>query len=80
RVPLQSPQTASNYSTELALSMFIALEHSSESTYAKIQQATQRAFPTSELPTFHQTKRLLANLSGVTSVVKDMCVNSCAAF
>ncbi|KAI6094453.1 hypothetical protein EV401DRAFT_2164076, partial [Pisolithus croceorrhizus] len=67
-------------SIEIALSMFIALEHSSESTYAKIQWAIQKGFPDSELPTFHQTKRILANLSGVTSVVKDMCVNSCAAF
>ncbi|KAI6102378.1 hypothetical protein EDD17DRAFT_1900166 [Pisolithus thermaeus] len=43
-------------SIEIALSMFIALEHSSESTYAKIQWAIQKGFPDSELPTFHKTK------------------------
>ncbi|KAI6148360.1 hypothetical protein BKA82DRAFT_3926914, partial [Pisolithus tinctorius] len=74
------PLHIDDLSTELALSMFLALEHSSENAYTKIQRAVQKAFPDCELPMFHQTKRLLANLSGVTSVVKDMCINSCAAF
>ncbi|KAI6002448.1 hypothetical protein F5J12DRAFT_723081, partial [Pisolithus orientalis] len=69
-----------NLSTELAFSMFLALKHSSENAYTKIQRAAQKTFPNCELPTFQQTKHLLTNLSGVTSVVKDMCINSCAAF
>ncbi|KAI6021195.1 hypothetical protein EDC04DRAFT_2901385 [Pisolithus marmoratus] len=56
RNPLKEPLRIEDPSIELALSMFIALEHSSESTYAKIQQAIQKSFPNSELPTFHQTK------------------------
>ncbi|KAI5998504.1 hypothetical protein F5J12DRAFT_724804, partial [Pisolithus orientalis] len=67
-------------STELALSMFLALEHSSENAYTKIQRAIQKTFPDCKLPMFHQTRCLLANLSRVMSVVKDMCINSCAAF
>ena len=66
--------------TELALSMFIALEHSSESMYEKIRRAIEQCFADVELPSFHQTKRILADLSGVTSIVKDMCINSCAAY
>ncbi|KAI5991815.1 hypothetical protein EDD15DRAFT_2124654, partial [Pisolithus albus] len=80
RNPPTEPLRIEDPSTEFALSTFIALEHSSESTYVKIRQAAQKAYPPSKLPTFHQTKRILANLSGVTSVVRDMCVNSCAAF
>ena len=66
--------------TELTLSMFIALEHSSESTYEKIRRSIEQCFPDAKLPSFHQIKRILADLSGVTSVVKDMCINSCAAY
>jgi len=60
--------------------MFIALEHSFESTYEKIRRAIEQCFADVELLSFHQTKRILADLSGVTSIVKDMCINSCAAY
>ncbi|KAI6095241.1 hypothetical protein F5141DRAFT_969475, partial [Pisolithus sp. B1] len=78
--PPKDPLCVNDWYTELALSMFIALKHSSESTYEKIHRAIQNCFPDAELPSFHQTKWLLADLSGVMSMVKHMCVNSCAAY
>lgn len=78
--PPKEPLCVDDWYTELALSMFIALEHSSESMYEKIQKAINKCFPDAELPSFHRTKSLLTRLSGVTSVVKDMCINSCAAY
>ncbi|KAI6004300.1 hypothetical protein EDD15DRAFT_2130849, partial [Pisolithus albus] len=80
RNPPKDPLCVDDPYTELALSMFIALEHSSEITYEKIRKAIQKCLQGIELPSFHQTKRLLADLSGVMSVVKDMCVNSCATY
>ncbi|KAI6138757.1 hypothetical protein EDD17DRAFT_1770874 [Pisolithus thermaeus] len=56
RNPPKEALSIEDPSIEIALSMFIALEHSSESMYAKIQWAIQKGFPDSELPTFHQTK------------------------
>ncbi|KAI5981391.1 hypothetical protein F5J12DRAFT_731438, partial [Pisolithus orientalis] len=64
----------------LALSMFLTLECSSESTYEKIQKAVEKCFPDARILSFHQSKHILTNLSGVTSVVNHMCINSCAAF
>ena len=80
RNPPKAPLRVDDRYTELALSMFIALEHSSESTYEKIQRAIEQCFPDAEIPSFYQTKCILAGLSGVTSIVKDMCINSCAAY
>ncbi|KIK23437.1 hypothetical protein PISMIDRAFT_100434 [Pisolithus microcarpus 441] len=80
RNPPTEPLCVDDPYTTLALSMFIALEHSSERTYEKIRKAIEKCFQDAELPSFHQTKRLLADLSGVTSVVKHMCINSCAAY
>ncbi|KAI6008935.1 hypothetical protein F5J12DRAFT_702302, partial [Pisolithus orientalis] len=74
------PLCVDDLSTELVLSMFLALKHSSENAYMKTQRAIQKTFPDCELPTFHQMKCLLTNLSRVTSIVKDMCINSCTAF
>ncbi|KAI6025526.1 hypothetical protein EDC04DRAFT_2899734 [Pisolithus marmoratus] len=52
--PPKEPLQIEDPSIELALLMFIVLEHSSESTYAKIQQAIQKSFPIPNSP--HSTK------------------------
>ncbi|KIK25411.1 hypothetical protein PISMIDRAFT_9618 [Pisolithus microcarpus 441] len=80
RNPPQEPLSVDDWYRELSLSIFIALEHSSESTYEKIRKAIEKCFPEAEIASFHQTKRVLADLSGVTSVAHHMCVNSCAAY
>jgi hypothetical protein len=66
--------------TELALSMFLALEHSSQDTFEKIRRAIEKCFPDSHLPSFHQTKKILSELSGVEPLVNDACVTNCLAF
>ncbi|KIK15072.1 hypothetical protein PISMIDRAFT_16793 [Pisolithus microcarpus 441] len=80
RNPPKEPLCMDDRYTELALSMFIALEHSSEATYEKIWQAIRKCFPEAELPSFHQTECILSNLSGVMSIVNNMCINSCVAY
>ena len=65
---------------KLAIEIFMALEHSSEASYDKIRSSIQACFPDSQLPSFYQVKCLLADLTGVTSVIDHMCVNSCVAF
>ena len=65
---------------KLAIEIFMALEHSSEASYDKIRSSIQTCFPDSQLPSFYQVKRLLADLTGVTSVIDHMCINSCVAF
>lgn len=67
-------------STILALRMFMALEHSSQDTYVQIREAVIECYPDSDVPPFHRVKTILANLSGVESLVDHMCINSCTAF
>ena len=59
RNPPKEPLRVDDQYTELALSMFIVLKHSSESTYEKIQKAINKCFPDAELPSFHRTKSSL---------------------
>ena len=66
--------------TKLALSMFFALEHSSEESYERIRRSIHDRHPDTLLPSFYHVKQMLADFSGVTSLVNDMCINSCAAF
>lgn len=66
--------------TKLALSIFFTLEHSSEESYERIQCSIRDRHSDTLLPSFYHVKQVLADFSGVTSLVNDMCINSCAAF
>ncbi|KAI6004275.1 hypothetical protein EDD15DRAFT_2223541 [Pisolithus albus] len=69
RTPPKEPLRIDDPYMELASTIFIELENSpeeSEETYEKIRKAIERCFPDSELLSFHQTKRLLTDPSGVT--------------
>ena len=65
---------------KLAIEIFVALEHSSEATYDKIRTSIHAHVPGSQLPSFYQVKQLLADATGITSIVNHMCMNSCTAF
>jgi len=58
----------------------MALKHSSEATYNKICSSIHVHIPGSQLPLFYQVKQLLTDITGVTSIVNHMCINSCTAF
>ena len=58
----------------------MALEHSSQDTYVQIREAVIDCYPDSDVPPFHRVKTILADLSGVESLVDHMCINSCTAF
>ncbi|KAG1823873.1 uncharacterized protein BJ212DRAFT_1296395 [Suillus subaureus] len=62
------------------VTLFLALEHSSEDAFHKTCAATLAQHPEDEIPSLHQVKNIITDLSGVTSIVKDMCIDSCVAF
>ncbi|KAG1725615.1 uncharacterized protein EDB91DRAFT_1239764 [Suillus paluster] len=72
RNPPSYPATVDDPAVDFALSMFLALEHSSEAAYEDIQTAAHRCFPESDIPS--------VTLSVVDSVVDHMCINTCVAF
>ncbi|KAJ8588647.1 hypothetical protein M405DRAFT_792718 [Rhizopogon salebrosus TDB-379] len=80
RNPPSYPATIDDPCVNLALSMFLALEHSSEEAYADIRTAVHQCFPGSDIPSLYQVKKILTELSGVVSVVDHMCPNTCVAF
>ncbi|OBZ70829.1 hypothetical protein A0H81_09275 [Grifola frondosa] len=64
----------------LSLDIFLAVSHASQQTYNDIRDALKRYDPSCEIYTFHQIKQKVKELSGITSVISHMCVNSCVAF
>ncbi|KAI0040163.1 hypothetical protein FA95DRAFT_1585105 [Auriscalpium vulgare] len=81
---LRHPLTAAVDLTEsglrLSLDIYLAITNASEQTYNDVCAAILRAHPEDELLSFRQIKQRVADISGVTSIVHDMCVKSCLAY
>jgi hypothetical protein len=64
--------------TCLAINMYLG--NPSEATYKVNRRAFLRRLPEADIPSYYKTKRLVADLTGVDSVVHHMCINLCIAY
>ena len=79
RNPLhEQPSLLLNKDTRLALKLFLA--NPSEITYELNRAAILDCYPDTDLPTYYRTTRLVADITGIESIVHHMCVNSCIAY
>jgi hypothetical protein len=79
RSPLREQSSlAIDDDTCLAIDMYLG--NPSEATYEVNRRAFLHQLPEVDIPSFYKTKRLVANLTGVDSVVHHMCINSCIAY
>ncbi len=58
----------------------MACSNASEATYTAVRNSVLRRFDNADILSYHRVKALVADLTGVTSIVDDMCINSCTAF
>jgi hypothetical protein len=64
----------------LAVDLYLAVENASQDTYNAVRTAILRRYPESELLSYAQTKNKIAQMSGITPLVHNMCINSCLAY
>ncbi|KAI0714306.1 hypothetical protein C8T65DRAFT_573536, partial [Cerioporus squamosus] len=60
--------------------MYIARGDASEANYADNRAAFLELHPDDPLPSYETVKNLVAQLTGVSALHTDMCVNTCVAF
>ena len=82
---LRNPQTArfameTQPDLRLAFDIFLASLKASTDIYNITRESIMRRHPEDSLPTYNQMKKILAEITGVGSVVHPMCKNSCIAF
>jgi hypothetical protein len=63
-----------------SIDVYLAVTTASEATYNAMCLATLHRYPDSGMLTYHRVKRLVADLSGVVPIIKDMCYNSCVGY
>jgi hypothetical protein len=56
------------------------LGNPSEATYEVNRKSFLRRLPEATIPSYYKAKRLVADLTGVESVMHHMCINSCIAY
>ncbi len=64
----------------LGLEIFLVGMKSSVDTYVSMREAILRRHSSDQIPTYDQIKRIITEITGVTSVAHPMCRNSCIAF
>ncbi|KAJ3831073.1 hypothetical protein F5878DRAFT_507534, partial [Lentinula raphanica] len=80
RDPLQEEVTITNPDHRLSIDIFLAVTNAAEDTYNTVRSVILRRYPDSDILTFYKVKKLVVSLSGVQSVYRDMCINSCVGF
>lgn len=80
RHPIQEPLDISDPDIRFSIKLFLSVGNASQETYTSVREAILERYPDSLVLSFDQVKRKVTELSGVVSVVHDMCPNSCIAY
>ncbi|KAF8164219.1 hypothetical protein K438DRAFT_1984740 [Mycena galopus ATCC 62051] len=64
----------------LSIKNFLSLTNASDKAYTEIRDNIMSRFPECQMLSHHLVKQKIIDLTGVVSIVNDMCVNSCVAF
>ena len=63
-----------------SLSLFLSMQNAPQEVYTSTRETILHHHPTDELLTLDRVKRLVAEISGVIPIARDMCINSCMAY
>lgn len=78
--PPTIPIDLSDPNLRMSIDLYLAVRNASEETYNATRIAIMRRHPEDQILSYHVVRRKVTELTGVTSVVHDMCINSCVAF
>ena len=70
--PPQSP-SGLDQSTQFSIKLFISTLNSSQQTYESVRAAVLERYPEDNILSYHEVKKVLEELTGVTSIAHDMC-------
>ncbi|GBE82064.1 hypothetical protein SCP_0404420 [Sparassis crispa] len=77
--PLTEPM-ALTPDEQLSIKLFLADTDGSEKIYNEVREAILEWHPEDKILTHHCVKRKVAEISGITPILEDMCPNSCISY
>ena len=78
--PPQEEMELDDPNLQLALDLFLAVSNSSQETYHSVHKAILHCYPQEDMLTYDQIKHHATQLSGITPLIHNMCVNSCITY
>ncbi|KAG6896261.1 hypothetical protein C0992_009418 [Termitomyces sp. T32_za158] len=78
--PCESFEFDDDHDCDTLLSIRLFMASQTVKSYNASKEAVEIAHPTDNVLSYDQVKRLIANITGVQPIVKDMCQNSCMAY
>jgi hypothetical protein len=63
-----------------AIDLFVSATHASEESYEMAHRANQCHHPEDSLPSHHQIKCIVSEITGIHPILHHMCPKSCVAF
>ena len=80
RHPLEEVTELDDPDIRLSIDLFLADTDGSEKIYNESRAACLRRHSTDKVLSHHLVKKKVAELSGITSIIHDMCPNTCVAY
>lgn len=78
--PLHDISALDDPDKRLSLKLFLASSKMSQETYNDVRKAIMERHPETKILSYYLVKKLAADMTGISSISDDMCVNSCLAF
>ncbi|KAG1747773.1 uncharacterized protein EDB91DRAFT_1079495 [Suillus paluster] len=82
RNPYQTGLEIDSSAVRHGIATYFALEHSAINAYESIRQSAARCLEgeATQIPSYYNVERLIAEYTGVESIEHDMCPDTCVAF
>lgn len=64
----------------LSIDLYLAINNASEQTYNDMRRSIAYCYPDSAMLSFYQVKSRVKAITGITPIIRDMCMNSCVGF
>ena len=65
---------------QFSLELFLGTHDSPQHVYTSVKKIIERQYPQSELLSLEKVKQLMVEITGVSPITDDMCINSCVAY
>ncbi|KDQ10224.1 hypothetical protein BOTBODRAFT_116094 [Botryobasidium botryosum FD-172 SS1] len=76
----EAPEAIVDEDVLLSLRLYLSLHNASEQAYKDVREAILLRHPDHAILTWHQVKAKIAEITGVVSLARDMCIKSCMAY
>ena len=78
--PPEEPVSLDDPDLRFSLGLYMAMQNASEDTYTNVRRNILHRYPDSGVLSLDQVKRCMAEITGVTAIVHEVCINSCMGY